>query len=153
MSALGGCSFLHTSSVLETRIKHRQTHKAFWHIKKTAKHPDEPLTLHNRIFLEEMKQQAFVNTRVPEIHADEEEARQKSPLKNDLVPWASGEWTERGTKRTALMGRKIGVQKMWFKTGKSTMATLVQVQTNVTPCQTKTTLSMIATAASLVFTD
>ena len=53
----------HTSSADESRIKNRATHKAYWHIKKTNKQGDDPLTPSNAAFLQELARESFVNTR------------------------------------------------------------------------------------------
>ena len=44
----------HTSSTVDSRIKWRHTHKPFFFTKKTAKHPDTPVTFANKKFLEEV---------------------------------------------------------------------------------------------------
>lgn len=59
-SVTGG---FHTSAADESRIKTRATHKAFWHIKKTNKQGDDPLTPSNTAFLQELARESFVNTR------------------------------------------------------------------------------------------
>ncbi len=53
-----GSSF-HTSAMLDSRIKWRHTHKPFFFTKKTAKHPDTPITLANKKFLEEVVQDTY----------------------------------------------------------------------------------------------
>ena len=47
-------SSFHTSSTVDSRIKWRHTHKPFFFTKKTAKHPDTPVTFANKKFLEEV---------------------------------------------------------------------------------------------------
>lgn len=49
----------------------------------------------------------------------------KSPLNASLIPTAT-EWTE-NSKRTGLLGRKIGVHPMWLKNGQKVLTTLIQV--------------------------
>lgn len=110
---------MHLGSTLESRIKGRHTHKPFYHIKKTNKVPDEPLTPANLAFLREAVQRSFEDTKPI--------SRVESPLKSDLSPWVKGEW-KRGTTRCGLLGRKIGLQPMWYKNGKRVMATLIQVR-------------------------
>lgn len=112
---------LHLGSTLESRIKGRHTHKPFYHIKKTNKVPDEPLTPANLAFLREAVQRSFEDTKPI--------SRVESPLKSDLSPWVKGEW-KRGTTRCGLLGRKIGLQPMWYKNGKRVMATLIQIEDN-----------------------
>merc|ERR1712018_393341 len=47
-------AFFHTTSPGQSRIKRTHTHKPYFHIKKTAKHPDEPLTYDNKSFIQDM---------------------------------------------------------------------------------------------------
>ena len=44
----------------------------------------------------------------------------------ELQPWPRGDWKERTT-RCGLIGRKLGLQPMWYKNGKRVIATLIQV--------------------------
>lgn len=53
---------------------------------------------------------------------------QKSPLNTELVQSAT--WTP-GSKRTGLIGKKIGVYPMWLKNGKKVTTTLIQVFPNI----------------------
>ncbi len=126
---LASCRSLHTSPALDARIKNRATHKSFWHIKKTNKALDDPITSANRDFLEQCKVDAYVDTRVDVGGGDGGDG--DSPLRADLTPWPRGEWLpdERFT-RCGLIGRKIGMQPMWLKNGKKVMSTLVQVEDN-----------------------
>ena len=77
-------------------------HKPYFHIKKTAKHPDEPLTLENKQFIQKMIKQSYgegLQTYIKPNGSD-------SPLKEDLRPWARGVWDEFGakTRRIGLLG-------------------------------------------------
>ena len=52
---------LHTSSgPRQSRIKWGHTHKPFYHVKKTNKAIDEPLTAANRAFVQEAMKDAYV---------------------------------------------------------------------------------------------
>ena len=52
---------LHTSSgPRQSRIKWGHTHKPFYHVKKTNKAIDEPLTAANRAFVQEATKDAYV---------------------------------------------------------------------------------------------
>jgi hypothetical protein len=65
---------LHTSSSLSARYKSRHTHKPFWHVKKTAKQADDPVTATNRAFVEEVKQNRYVNTRIDDDERNDDDA-------------------------------------------------------------------------------
>ena len=49
----------------------------------------------------------------------------KSPLNTELVQPTQA-WTQ-GSKRTGLIGKKIGVYPLWLKNGKKVLTTLIQV--------------------------
>ena len=54
-----------------------------------------------------------------------------SPLRADLAPWPRGEWKEGElTKRTGVIGRKIGLCPLWLKNGRKVMTTMVQIEDN-----------------------
>ncbi|XP_076647321.1 mitochondrial ribosomal protein L3 [Halictus rubicundus] len=53
---------------------------------------------------------------------------QESPLNNDIIE-PKGKWT-RASKRTGLIGKKIGVYPMWLKNGKKVTSTLIQIIDN-----------------------
>ena len=129
-------AFFHTTSSAQSRIKRTHTHKPFYHIKKTAKHPDEPLTYENKSFVEDMIKKSYASNPLdsyvrPEIETSEPGIISGSLLRPELQPWQRGGWDEYSerTKRTGLLARKIGVVPMWFANGKRVAATMLQVST------------------------
>ena len=58
-------AMLHTSSPQKARFKHRFTHKPFWRPAMSYRAQDDPVTWENRQFIEQMKKDSYVNTRVP----------------------------------------------------------------------------------------
>ena len=125
---------IHTSAVAESRIKRTRVHKQFFHVKKTNKHPDEPLTVENKAFVQDMIRQTYNDPlksyiRPLVVEENEEAADNDSLLKPELRPWPRGQWTELGasTRRTGLLARKIGVVPMWFANGKRVATTMLQV--------------------------
>jgi len=130
-------AFFHTTSSAQSRIKRTHTHKPFYHIKKTAKHPDEPLTYENKSFVEDMIKKSYASNPLdsyvrPEIETSEPGIISGSLLRPELQPWQRGGWDEYSerTKRTGLLARKIGVVPMWFANGKRVAATMLQVEDN-----------------------
>lgn len=122
-------SLFHTSSIKESRIKRSHVHKPFFHVKKTAKHQDEPLTLENKQFVQEMIKQSYGQGVQTYIRPSEDN---NSPLKDELKPWSRGTWEEFGvkTRRIGILGRKIGVVPMWFANGKRVSATMLHIEDN-----------------------
>lgn len=125
-----GSSF-HTSSVADSRIKFRFTHKPYFHTKKTAKHPDTPITFANKKFLEEVVNDTYSANPLRTIR-EVQESEDESLLKPELQPWPRGTWDEQGVKttRVGLIGRKIGVVPMWFKNGRPCTATMIHIEDN-----------------------
>jgi len=117
---------MHTSQVRDSRIKMRNTHKAFWHIKKTAKQEDDPVTPDNRDFIQQMIRANFVD-KMP-LELAEQKRSGESKLKEDLQPWPRGQWPGPWCTRSGLIGRKIGVIPMWTKKGKRVMATMIHIE-------------------------
>ncbi|XP_017764245.1 PREDICTED: 39S ribosomal protein L3, mitochondrial isoform X2 [Eufriesea mexicana] len=72
----------------------------------------EHLTAENKAFVSEVSAD-FLN---------------KSPLNTELIP-SNIPWTK-DSKRTGLIGKKIGVYPMWLKNGKKVLATLIQIIDN-----------------------
>ena len=56
---------LHTSAPQDSRAKKRFTHKPFWRPTMSYRAEDDPVTWENRQFIEQMKRDAYVNTRSP----------------------------------------------------------------------------------------
>lgn len=124
---------LHVSPVLESRIKRRQTHKAFWHMKKTAKASDEPLTAKNRDFVARVIESEYKSGRdvLDDLASAHAQASPSSPLKAEFAPWTRGQWNGEGPNtRSGLIGRKIGVVPLWLKSGKAIPCTMVQIEEN-----------------------
>ena len=56
---------LHTSGPPHrARFKHRYTHKPFWRPAMTYRADDDPITWENRQFIEQVKRESYVNTRL-----------------------------------------------------------------------------------------
>ncbi|XP_071859544.1 mitochondrial ribosomal protein L3 [Bombus fervidus] len=87
-----------------------------WLPKPTRVHYNEELSPENKEFLSE-----FVSANNGLLGV------QKSPLNTELVQSAT--WTP-GSKRTGLIGKKIGVYPMWLKNGKKVTTTLIQIVDN-----------------------
>ncbi|XP_029043196.1 39S ribosomal protein L3, mitochondrial [Osmia bicornis bicornis] len=89
-----------------------------WLPKTTRVLYNEGLTTDNKEFLSEVvaSTNGLLNTEI------------KSPLNTSLIPTAT-EWTEK-SKRTGLLGRKIGVHPMWLKNGQKVLTTLIQIIDN-----------------------
>ena len=124
---------LYTSATHQSRIKRTHTHKPFFHIKKTAKQADEPLTIENRSFVKEMIKLSYAQDPLGSYVRPLEEAGNEnengSLLRPELRPWPRGGWDE-STKRIGLLGRKIGIVPMWFANGKKCAATMLQIEDN-----------------------
>jgi len=103
---------LHTSSVLDSRIKRVARHKSFWHAKKLNKVEDEPLTEENQLFIQDYIDRKYTG-----------------PLKEEFTPWARGTW-DSYTRRPGVLAVKIGVQPLWLKDGRQIVTTLLHVQDN-----------------------
>ena len=58
-------AMLHTSAPQKARYKHRFTHKPFWRPAMSYRAEDDPITWENRQFIEQMKKESYVDTRVP----------------------------------------------------------------------------------------
>lgn len=63
-----------------------------------------------------------------EIVSDTNGLLNKSPLKEELVQ-TNVSWTE-DSKRTGLIGKKIGVYPMWLKNGRKVLTTIIQIIDN-----------------------
>ena len=62
---LGSPMMLHTSGPPQrARFKHRYTHKPFWRPAMTYRADDDPITWENRQFIEQVKRESYVNTRL-----------------------------------------------------------------------------------------
>ena len=122
-------SLFHTSLINESRIKRTVVHSPFFHLKKTAKHPDEPLTRDNKHFIQDMIKQSYGEGLQTYVRPD---GQSNSPLRENLQPWKRGEWEEQGikTRRIGLLGRKIGVYPMWLNNGKRVATTILQIEDN-----------------------
>lgn len=119
---------IHTSSATNSRIKRSHTHKPYFHIKKTAKQPNEPITKANQSFIQAMINSNYgVDPVATYIKPDSESG---SLLRPELQPWPRMAWDDLGekTKRCGILARKIGVVPMWFNNGKRVAATLLQVR-------------------------
>jgi len=126
-------AFFHTTSLNQSRIKRSHTHKPFFHIKKTAKQADEPLTYENKSFIQEMINKTYAaNPLDSYIRPESKDSESGSLLRPEFQPWHRGGWDEFGerTKRSGLLARKIGVVPMWFANGKRVAATMLQVDDN-----------------------
>jgi len=126
-------AFFHTTSPGQSRIKRTHTHKPFFHIKKTAKHPDEPLTYDNKSFVQDMIKKTYGSNPLDSyVRPEIQSAESGSLLRPELQPWHRGGWDEYGarTKRTGILARKIGVAPMWFANGTRVAATMLQVEDN-----------------------
>ena len=123
-------AFFHTTSLNQSRIKRSHTHKPFFHIKKTAKQADEPLTYENKSFIQEMINKTYAaNPLDSYVRPESKDSESGSLLRPEFQPWHRGGWDEFGerTKRSGLLARKIGVVPMWFANGKRVAATMLQV--------------------------
>ncbi|KAK1117706.1 hypothetical protein K0M31_015649 [Melipona bicolor] len=87
-----------------------------WLPKPTHVRYNEDLTPENKEFLSEV---ASLNKGLHEMP--------KSPLNTELIQPAK--WTQ-GSKRTGLIGKKIGVYPLWLKNGKKVLTTLIQIIDN-----------------------
>ena len=134
-------SSFHTGDSLMSRIKWRFTHKPYYHVKKTAKSDQSPITASNRAFIEKVLKDTYNEEQFGERYAYVKPAKNlnqdkidnvESPLKKELEPWPRGRWDECGasTTRIGLIGRKIGVVPMWLKTGKPVLATMLHIEDN-----------------------
>ena len=103
---------LHTTAVLNSRIKRVSRHKAMWHIKKLNKAEDEPVMQENKQFLAELLA-----------------ARYAGPLRAELAPWPRGDW-QPWSRRCGVLAVKIGVQPLWLSSGRQIMTTLLHVTDN-----------------------
>jgi len=123
---------LHTSGPPQrARFKHRYTHKPFWRPAMTYRADDDPITWENRQFIEQVKRDSYVNTRLTDDEGVANGNGGESPLRADLAPWPWGEWQEGELNiRTGVIGRKIGVTPLWLKSGRKVMCTMVQVEDN-----------------------
>merc|ERR1719384_278501 len=100
---------LHTTTPERSRIKQTTRHKAFWHIKKLNKADDEPVSKENKEFLQALLTEQY-----------------EGPLKKELAPFSSGEWTM-WSRRCGVLATKIGVQPLWLKDGRRIITTLLHV--------------------------
>jgi len=128
-------AFFHTTSPEHSRIKRRHTHKPFYLPKKTNKHPDEPLTIDNKSFVQDMIKKTYgANPLDSYVRPDIANSGDStgSLLRPELQPWHRGGWDEYGenTKRVGLLARKIGVVPMWYSNGTRVATTLLQVEDN-----------------------
>jgi len=94
----------------QSRIKNVGRHKAFWHVKKLSKAPDEPVTSENREFLQDLLKEQY-----------------QGPLKKELAPFSPGEWSM-WSRRCGVLATKIGVQPLWLKDGRRIITTMLHVQ-------------------------
>lgn len=79
------------------------------------------MTKKNREFLQDAVEETFG----PKIESHGIETYDiKSPL--SIEPFVRGNWNIK-SQRTGLIGRKIGIQPLWTKTGKRIVTTLIQV--------------------------
>lgn len=83
---------------------------------------DQKLTQGNKQFVEEIIQEKFGP---PAVISGISTYQLKTPLRTEVVP--RGEWTKR-TRRTGLIGRKLGHQPLWDKNGNLIMTTMIQVR-------------------------
>jgi hypothetical protein len=60
----------HSSGTVHSRIKWRHTHKPFFFTKKTAKHPDTPITFANKKFLEEVVHDTYSSSPLRSLKMD-----------------------------------------------------------------------------------
>ncbi|XP_060080259.1 large ribosomal subunit protein uL3m-like [Ylistrum balloti] len=98
---------------LQVRERRRTCAPPGWHVKKKTNVSTEQLTWENQQFLKELAENKFKE--VP------------SPLKEDL--WPRGEW-DKLTRRTGVLGVKLGVIPQWGKNGKKIDVTLYQIIDN-----------------------
>ncbi|XP_017892129.1 39S ribosomal protein L3, mitochondrial [Ceratina calcarata] len=87
-----------------------------WLPKPTRVLYNEGLTSENKEFLNEVVAQNLASQSL------------KSPLNAELVQ-STQTWTN-GSKRTGLIGKKIGVYPMWLKNGRKVLTTLIQIIDN-----------------------
>merc|ERR1711973_747462 len=132
---------LHTSSgPRQSRIKWGHTHKPFYHVKKTNKAIDEPLTAANRAFVQEAMKDAYVpdfdDGRYAYKRLEEDSEVTSGPvasslLKGNLKPWPRGSYGDlTNVTRSGVLARKIGVHPMWKSNGTQVMVTLLHVDDN-----------------------
>jgi len=132
---------LHTSSgPRQSRIKWGHTHKPFYHVKKTNKAIDEPLTAANRAFVQEATKDAYVpdfdDGRYAYKRLEEDSEVTSGPvasslLKGNLKPWPRGSYGDlANVTRSGVLARKIGVHPMWKSNGTQVMVTLLHVDDN-----------------------
>ena len=63
-------AMMHTSPPQKARYKHRFTHKPFWRPAMSYREEDDPITWENRQFIEQVKKDSYVNTRVPVVNGN-----------------------------------------------------------------------------------
>merc|ERR1719436_1287227 len=100
-------AFFHTTSSNQSRIKRSHTHKPYFHIKKTAKQPDDPLTYENKSFIQEMIKKSYAANPLDSYIRPETKDSESSGslLRPEFQPWHRGGWDEFGerTKRSGLL--------------------------------------------------
>uniref|UniRef100_A0A1B6F490 Large ribosomal subunit protein uL3m n=1 Tax=Cuerna arida TaxID=1464854 RepID=A0A1B6F490_9HEMI len=95
-----------------------------WYLRKEHVNFEEALTESNKQFIEEIVHDKFGP---PAIISGLSTYQLKTPLRTEAV--AKGEWTPR-TRRTGLIGRKLGYQPLWDKKGNRIVTTLIQIVDN-----------------------
>ncbi|OWF54562.1 39S ribosomal protein L3, mitochondrial [Mizuhopecten yessoensis] len=125
LATASNCSFqsvlfknvVSTSRILtchqQVRGRKRTSRPPGWHVKKETHISDEQLTWQNREFLKEIVKNKFKDL--------------PSPLKED--PWPRGKWNQT-TRRTGVLGLKLGTMLQWTKSGVQTKITLYQIIDN-----------------------
>ncbi|XP_054283041.1 39S ribosomal protein L3, mitochondrial [Macrosteles quadrilineatus] len=121
------------NGTLTVQVRHRRpghpinlTRPRFplWFLRKELVNVDQSLTEPNKQFIEEVVHEKFGP---PAIISGLSTYQLKSPLKIEAEP--RGEWHKK-TRRTGLIGRKIGQQPMWDKNGNRFTTTLIQIVDN-----------------------
>lgn len=95
-----------------------------WYLQKERYGASEELTQDNTEFIKEVVHDKYG---APAIISGIPTYQIQTPLKKE--PIAKGEWTWK-TRRTGLIGRKIGTYPLWDKDGKVIWTTLIQVADN-----------------------
>ncbi|KAK8769169.1 hypothetical protein V5799_010905 [Amblyomma americanum] len=98
-----------------TTIKRRKTYPFHWWAPRKRKVRDQEHILpENYAFLQELAQKKYLQPG-------------ESPLREE--PWPVATWTPE-SRRTGVIGRKIGIYPMWTNTGRRLLTTLIQVLDN-----------------------
>uniref|UniRef100_A0A1B6D6R8 Large ribosomal subunit protein uL3m n=2 Tax=Clastoptera arizonana TaxID=38151 RepID=A0A1B6D6R8_9HEMI len=108
----------------KTPVNVVQMRYPLWYLKKENTLHNENLTQENKEFVKEIVHDKFGP---PAIISGISTYQINSPLKN--APLSKGDWKPK-TRRTGLIGRKIGIYPMWDKNGKIIWTTLVQIVDN-----------------------